>query len=67
MRILSTLIAIWLIIGVIAAFQRDYFANMNTDAECGEIGTVLVTVAVGPLNYVGANPKVDCETPQPSE
>lgn len=67
MRILSTLIAIWLIIGVIAAFQRDYFANMNNDTECGEIGTILVTVAVGPINYVGANPKVDCETPQPSE
>ena len=67
MRILSTLIAIWLIIGVIAAFQRDYFSNMNTDAECGEIGTILVTVAVGPLNYVGANPKVDCEAPEPSE
>lgn len=65
MRIVSTLVTIWLIIGVIAAFQRDYFAN--TDAECGKVGTILVTVAAGPLNYVGANPSVDCETPQPSQ
>ena len=66
MRILSTLIAIWLIIGLVAAFQRDYFANMDTDAECGEVGTILVTIAAGPLNYVGANPEVECETPEPS-
>ena len=67
MRILSSLIVIWLIIGVVAAFQRDYFANMNDkDTECGDVGTILVTVAAGPLNYFGANPKVDCETPEPS-
>lgn len=65
MRIVSTLVTIWLIVGVIAAFQRDYFAN--TDAKCGEVGTILVTVAAGPLNYFGANPSVDCETPKPSE
>jgi hypothetical protein len=67
MRIVSTLVAIWLIIGVIAAFQRDYFANINTDAKCGEVGTILVTIAAGPLNYFGANPKVDCKTPEPSK
>ena len=64
MRILSTLVVIWLVVGVLAAFQRDYFAN--TDAECGDVGTILITVAAGPLNYFGANPKVDCETPEPS-
>jgi hypothetical protein len=67
MRIFSSLIAIWLIIGLVAAFQRDYFANMdNENTECGDVGTILVTVAAGPLNYFGANPKVDCETPEPS-
>jgi len=64
MRILSSLVVIWLVIGAVAAFQRDYFAN--TDAECGDVGTILITVAAGPLNYFGANPKVDCETPEPS-
>jgi hypothetical protein len=66
MRIGSTLVLVWLIIGVLAAFQRDYFSG--DDADCGEAGTILVTVIAGPLNYIGVNPKVeDCETPQPSE
>jgi hypothetical protein len=26
-----------------------------------------VTIIAGPLNYVGANPKIDCKVPQPSE
>jgi hypothetical protein len=26
-----------------------------------------VTIVAGPLNYVGANPKVSCELPQPSQ
>ena len=26
----------------------------------------VVTILAGPLNYVGANPKIDCEVPQPS-
>ena len=26
-----------------------------------------VPIVAGPLNYVGANPKVHCETPQPSK
>jgi hypothetical protein len=62
----STLVLIWLVIGVLAAFQRDYLTDR--EQNCAKIGTVLVTVVAGPLNYVGVNPKVnDCKTPQPSE
>ena len=62
----STLVTIWLIIGVFAAFQRDYFTERETN--CAEVSTILVTVVAGPLNYIGLNPKVnDCKTPQPSE
>jgi hypothetical protein len=62
----STLILIWLLIGVLAAFQRDYFTNR--DKTCAEFGTVAVTVVAGPLNYIGLNPKVnDCKVPQPSK
>ncbi|GLY22175.1 hypothetical protein Misp04_19070 [Micromonospora sp. NBRC 101691] len=56
---------IWLVIGAIAAGQRGYFEGEDTN--CAEAGTILVTVVAGPLNYVGANPKVDCELPQPSQ
>jgi hypothetical protein len=28
---------------------------------------VLVTIVVGPLNYVGLNPRIECTVPQPSQ
>ncbi|MGN9776906.1 hypothetical protein ACTMS0_14250 [Micromonospora sp. H33] len=63
--IFGVLVVIWLLIGAIAAGQRGYFSG--DDTNCAEAGTILVTIVAGPLNYVGANPKVDCELPQPSE
>ncbi|WP_241995792.1 hypothetical protein [Kribbella sp. VKM Ac-2568] len=54
----------WLLIGVAAAGQREYFSG--SDATCAKVGTILVTIIAGPLNYIGANPKIDCEAPQPS-
>ena len=60
------LLVIWLAIGAIAAWQRDYFKSHNTN--CAKTGTVVLTVVAGPLNYVGVNPKVhDCTVPQPSK
>jgi hypothetical protein len=65
MRVVSLLLIVWLIIGVIAAWQRDYFSGSNTN--CAKIGTIVVTVLAGPLNYAGVNPKIDCTLPQPSK
>ncbi|UZX04579.1 hypothetical protein F8G81_19710 [Arthrobacter sp. CDRTa11] len=65
MRILGALIVIWLIIGGLAAWQRGYFGGAGT--TCAEIGTVAVTIVAGPLNYMGANPQIQCELPQPSQ
>jgi membrane-bound ClpP family serine protease len=63
--LISAIVVVWLVIGVIAAFQRDYLKN--TDQNCAELGTIAVTVIAGPLNYAGVNPKVaDCHLPQPS-
>lgn len=64
MRVGAVLVVVWLIIGLIAAAQRDYFSGSRP--SCTKVGTVAVTIVAGPLNYVGANPKVTCETPQPS-
>jgi membrane protein YdbS with pleckstrin-like domain len=64
MRIGSVLVLVWLLIGVVAATQRNYFSG--SDANCAKLGTIAVTVAAGPLNYVGVNPKVKCQLPQPS-
>jgi hypothetical protein len=64
MRIVSTLIFIWLVVGALASYQRDYFSR--ADNNCSDVGTIVVTVAAGPLNYFGANPKIACEAPAPS-
>jgi hypothetical protein len=61
----GVLIIIWLAIGAIAAGQRGYFSSSNDN--CAKAGTTIVTVLAGPLNYLGVNPKVNCQVPQPSK
>jgi hypothetical protein len=63
MRILGALLVIWVIIGLVAGFQRHDYTGT---ASCTHAGTVVATIAAGPLNYVGANPQVHCSVPQPS-
>ena len=64
--ILGVIVLVWLLIGVLAAYQRDYFRNSET--SCATAGTIALTVVVGPLNYAGVNPKVtNCNLPQPSQ
>ena len=66
MRIGSAAVVLWLLLGVLAAYQRHYLQQDNT--TCAKAGTVVVTVLAGPLNYLGVNPKVsDCRVPQPSK
>lgn len=65
-RIIAVALVIWFAIGAIAAAQRHYFDSGS--ASCAHVGTVIVTILAGPLNYAGANPKVgDCHAPQPSK
>ncbi len=64
MRIGSLVLVVWLLIGLAAAFQRDYFTDSND--TCNEFSDTVLTVVAGPLNYVGVDPNVDCEVPQPS-
>ncbi|HZD67736.1 MAG TPA: hypothetical protein VFA45_02080 [Actinomycetes bacterium] len=59
MRIGTFLLVIWLVIGVVAAAQRNYFSG--SDANCAKVGTIAVTILAGPLNYAGVNPKIKCE------
>ena len=62
-------VAVWLLIGVLAAFQRGYFGG-NADTSCRKVSDTALTIVAGPLNYVGVNPKVKCpkaEVPQPSK
>ncbi len=66
--IISIIVVVWLVIGVLAAFQRGYFGD-DRDVNCKTTGDTALTILAGPLNYLGANPKVDCQVnvPEPSE
>jgi uncharacterized membrane protein YdfJ with MMPL/SSD domain len=54
--IVGVIVLVWLLIGVLAAWQRGYFKTGDTN--CATAGTIAQTVITGPLNYAGANPKV---------
>src|SRR5437764_3378276 len=62
MRFGAALLVVWLIIGAIAAGQRGDYNSSHTN--CAKTSNVFVTIVAGPLNYVGANPKVSCQLPQ---
>jgi hypothetical protein len=66
--LIGIVVVVWLVIGALAAFQRGYFGD-DQDVSCKTAGDTALTVVAGPLNYMGANPKVDCKVkvPQPSE
>jgi hypothetical protein len=59
------ILLLWLILGGVAAYERGYF-NGDGDASCAEAGTVIVTIVAGPLNWLGVNPKITCDVPEPS-
>jgi hypothetical protein len=65
MRVGSIVIAVWLVIGGFAAIQRGYFDDSGT--SCTKVGTTVLSVVAGPLNYMGVNPKASCKAPKPSE
>jgi hypothetical protein len=67
--VIGAVVLVWLLIGVLAAFQRGYFGG-HSDVSCRSFGDTALTVVAGPLNYLGANPKVSChhvKVPQPSK
>ena len=66
--IIAIIVVVWLVIGALAAWQRGYFGD-DQDVSCKSAGDTTLTILAGPLNYVGANPKVECDlnAPEPSE
>jgi hypothetical protein len=57
-RVFWVVLVVWLLIGALAAWQRGYYTASS--ATCSGVGTILVTIAFGPVNYVGGNPKLTC-------
>ena len=64
MRIVGILVVIWVVIGAVAAGQRGYYGS--SAQNCAGAATIAVTIVAGPLNYLGVNPNIKCELPQPS-
>lgn len=63
--ILGAIVVVWLVIGVVAAFQRGYFNNGPTN--CGSAATIALTVVAGPINYK-EKPAASCPgVPQPAQ
>ena len=54
-------VALWLMVGALAANQRDYFGHGLASCDAG--ATIAATIAAGPLNYQGADPVVSCPGP----
>jgi hypothetical protein len=61
----TLLLFIWLIVGAAAAGQRGYFGS-TTNLGCSTGATIALTIAAGPLNYLGVDPMVSCGWPKPS-
>lgn len=64
--VIAAVVVIWLLVGVVAAAQRGYFGD-DRKVSCKSASDTVLTIVAGPLNYVGVNPKVKCNTPQPSK
>jgi hypothetical protein len=63
--VVGIIVLVWLVIGVIAAWQRGYFKGETETCATG--ATIALQVLAGPLNYAGVRPHVaDCRLPQPS-
>lgn len=63
--VVGIVVVVWLLVGVLAAAQRGYFGDAR-DVSCRTAADTALTVLAGPLNYVGVNPKVRCDAPEPS-
>jgi hypothetical protein len=60
----TLILFVWLLIGAAAAGQRGYFSSPST-VGCTQGATIALTIAAGPLNYVGLNPSISCAVPTP--
>jgi hypothetical protein len=57
-RVAWVVIVVWLLIGAAAAGQRNYYTSSSVN--CSGMGTIAVTILFGPVNYLGADPKLTC-------
>jgi hypothetical protein len=58
-NVLFILVVVWFVLGCSVANDRGYF-NARSNHDCTFIGSGLLTVIAGPINYLGVHPRADC-------
>jgi hypothetical protein len=58
-NLLFIVVIVWFVLGVSVANDRGYF-DSNTDRTCTFVGSGLLTVVAGPINYLDVHPKAAC-------
>jgi len=63
-RLGALIVAVWLCVGVYASYGRQDFSPQTVD--CPRLATILLTTALGPLNYLGVDSRIEtCALPAP--
>lgn len=58
-NVLLVLMIVWFVLGASVANDRGYF-DAQANRNCTFIGSALLTVVVGPINYLNVHPRAHC-------
>jgi hypothetical protein len=56
---LMIMVIVWFILGASVAHDRGYF-DTGIQRTCSFVGSGLLTVVAGPINYLGVHPRAVC-------
>ena len=57
--LLLFLVIVWFVLGCSVANERGYF-DSSADRNCTFVGSALLTVVAGPINYLHVHPRASC-------
>jgi hypothetical protein len=56
---LMIVVIIWFVLGASVANDRGYF-DTSKPRNCSFVGSAMLTVVAGPINYLGFHPRAVC-------
>jgi hypothetical protein len=56
---LMIMVIVWFVLGAAVANDRGYF-DTSAPRDCTFVGSGLLTVVAGPINYLGVHPRAVC-------
>jgi hypothetical protein len=56
---LMIMVIVWFVLGASVAHDRGYF-DTSTSRTCSFVGSGMLTVVAGPINYAGLHPRAVC-------